>query len=67
LAVSNTLSVDPEMKAELEEAQKSSPVAGLLAGQQPGQNPSLSNFDAAAWLAGSGKKGEGSKEKGVSR
>lgn len=60
--------VDPEMRAELEERQKSSP----LSGGQP-SNP-LQNFDAAAWLAGATeKKSEGSRkkeapvERGVSR
>jgi hypothetical protein len=65
--------VDPEVRAEFEERQKSSPVAGLLAGPNPGANNPLANFDAASWLAGSGKKdgsggtAEGSVEKGVSR
>jgi hypothetical protein len=52
--------VDPEMRAELEERQKSSP----LGGGQPA-NP-LQNFDAAAWLAGSSeKKSDGSRKKEV--
>jgi len=62
-------SMDPEVRAEFEERQKSSPVQGLLAGQQPGANP-LQNFDPAAWLAGSQtKKPEAgaASEKGVSR
>ncbi len=59
--------MDPETRAELEERQKSSPVSGLLAGQQPGANPTLGNFDAAAWLAGAAKKNEVSGEKGISR
>lgn len=63
------------MRAEFEERQKSSPLSGVLAGQQPGQNP-LQNFDPAAWLAGSGNSkkddvpavGAGNaKESGVSR
>ena len=49
------LSVDPELRAEFEERQKSSPLSSVLAGQQPGQNP-LQNFDPAAWLAGSGNE-----------
>ena len=60
--------VDPEMRAEFEERQKSSSANALMPGAQ--QNP-LSNFDAAAWLAGSKKGGEGSGdgvvEKGISR
>jgi hypothetical protein len=47
--------VDPEVRAEFEERQKSSPLSGVLAGQQPGANP-LQNFDPAAWLAGSSQK-----------
>lgn len=62
------MAVDPEMRAEFEERQKSSSANALMPGAQ--QNP-LGNFDAAAWLAGSGKKSEGSvdraAEKGVSR
>jgi hypothetical protein len=63
------LSVDPELRAEFEERQKASPLAGGQAA-----NP-LQSFDAAAWLAGSSssgtKKSEGSGtrkiEVGVSR
>ncbi|KAI9742448.1 MAG: hypothetical protein M1818_003982 [Claussenomyces sp. TS43310] len=57
--------LDPEVRAEFEERQKSSSVSGLLAGGQPGANP-IANFDAAAWLAGAGKDSPGA-EKGVSR
>ena len=46
--------MDPELKAEFEERQKSS----ALGGPKPA-NP-LQNFDAAAWLAGS--SGSGSKK-----
>jgi hypothetical protein len=59
--------VDPELRAEFEERQKASPLAGGQAA-----NP-LQSFDAAAWLAGSSgtKKSEGSGtrkiEVGVSR
>ena len=62
--------MDPELKAEFEQRQKSS----ALGGAQPA-NP-LQNFDAAAWLAGSSnsgtKKSESSgralaEEKGVRR
>lgn len=52
--------MDPELKAEFEERQKS----GGLTGGANGANP-LQNFDAAAWLAGSGgKKNEGSAPSG---
>ena len=50
--------VDPELRAEFEERQKSSPLSGGQAA-----NP-LQNFDAAAWLSGSsGTKSEGSGPK----
>ncbi|KAI9647448.1 hypothetical protein NHQ30_003833 [Ciborinia camelliae] len=53
--------MDPELKAEFEERQKSG--GGLGAGANVA-NP-LQNFDAAAWLAGSGgKKNEGSAASG---
>jgi len=60
--------MDPETRAEFEERQKSSPVSGLLAGQQGASSP-LGNFDAAAWLAGTPAKKEGGavQERGVSR
>jgi hypothetical protein len=57
--------VDPEMRAEFEERQKSSSANALLPGGQQA-NP-LGNFDAAAWLAGSGKKSEGSAERVVEK
>jgi ER membrane protein complex subunit 7 len=57
------------MRAEFEERQKSSSTNALMPGAQQA-NP-LGNFDAAAWLAGSGKKSEGggdrAVEKGVKR
>jgi hypothetical protein len=56
--------VDPETKAEMEAARVDSPFSAMLGGKPSG---SAANFDAAAWLAGAGKKGEGSGEKGVSR
>ncbi len=56
--------MDPELKAEFEERQKGSAIAGGQAA-----NP-LQNFDAAAWLAGS-KKSESAprttEERGVAR
>ncbi|CAG8951462.1 hypothetical protein HYFRA_00007378 [Hymenoscyphus fraxineus] len=60
--------MDPEMRAEFEERQKSSPLNGGGAAPNP-----LQNFDAAAWLAGSGGSGSSTPkkvqggEKGVSR
>jgi hypothetical protein len=57
--------VDPETRAEFEERQKSSSANALLPGAQQG-NP-LGNFDAAAWLAGSGKKSEGDGDKPVEK
>ena len=56
--------VDPETKAEMEAARVDSPFAAMLGGKPSG---AAANFDAAAWLAGAGKKGEGSGERGVSR
>jgi hypothetical protein len=61
--------VDPELRAEFEERQKSNPLAGGQAA-----NP-LQDFDPAAWLAGnSGTKRESSGsrknqavERGVTR
>jgi len=57
--------VDPEMRAEFEERQKSSSITGGQAA-----NP-LQNFDAAAWLAGSSsstpKRSETSVERGITR
>lgn len=65
------LLVDPDLRAEFEERQKSSP----LTGGQAAANP-LQNFDAAAWLAGStapksessgAKKVQAPVERGVTR
>ncbi|RDL38270.1 Uncharacterized protein BP5553_02610 [Venustampulla echinocandica] len=58
--------MDPEMKAEFEERQKSSTIGGGAAA-----NP-LQNFDAAAWLAGSSGSGTSTPkkqlaEKGITR
>jgi O-acetylhomoserine/O-acetylserine sulfhydrylase len=49
--------VDPEMKAEWEERQKTNPMNGIMgaATGQPGGNP-MQNFDMAGFLAGSSKK-----------
>ncbi|KAK6226368.1 hypothetical protein QIS74_02415 [Colletotrichum tabaci] len=74
--------MDPEMRAEFEERQKSNPMNSILGGGgEPGANP-MGNFDMAAFLAGTGKKdetssgsgspngggsGAGKKEKGVRR
>lgn len=46
--------MDPEMRAEWEENQKNNPMNSIMGGGQPG-----SNFDMAAFLAGSNKKDEG--------
>lgn len=54
--------VDPEMRAEFEERQKSTSITSGTAA-----NP-LQNFDAAAWLAGSGpKRSDTPVEKGITR
>ncbi|KAB5585983.1 hypothetical protein GE09DRAFT_47433 [Coniochaeta sp. 2T2.1] len=49
--------MDPEMKAEWEERQKSNPMNGIMgaATGQPGANP-MQNFDMASFLSGSSKK-----------
>lgn len=59
-ANSTSFTVDPELKAEFEERQKS---GGGITGGANGANP-LQNFDAAAWLAGSGGKKEGGAASG---
>lgn len=46
------------MRAEFEERQKSSPLSGGGAAPNP-----LQNFDAAAWLAGSGGSGSSTPKK----
>lgn len=50
--------VDPEMRAEFEEQQRKGPMSAITGGQQPAS--SLSNFDMAAFLAGSKPKDSGS-------
>lgn len=50
--------MDPELKKEWEESQKSNPMNSLMGGQQAAQNP-MSNFDMAAFLAGSSPKSSG--------
>ncbi|ROW06392.1 hypothetical protein VMCG_04327 [Cytospora schulzeri] len=50
--------MDPELKKEWEESQKSNPMNNLMGGQQAAQNP-MSNFDMAAFLAGSSSKNNG--------
>ncbi|CAK7266856.1 hypothetical protein SEPCBS57363_002303 [Sporothrix epigloea] len=52
--------MDPEMRADFEERQKTNPVNSLL-GVGGGPTPSGGNFDMAAYLAGSGK---GDKKQG---
>lgn len=63
----NTL-VDPEMKEEFLERQKTSTLSG-----NPAANP-LQNFDAAAWLSGASTKSESKRvevskagERGITR
>ncbi len=58
--------VDPEMRAEWEERQKSNPMNGLMgtAAGQPGASP-MGNFDMAAFLAGSSKKDEIAEDNGA--
>jgi ER membrane protein complex subunit 7 len=49
------------MRAEFEERQKNNPMNSILGGgAQSGQGP-IGNFDMAAFLAGSSKKEEASK------
>ncbi|KAF4415087.1 er membrane complex subunit [Fusarium acutatum] len=48
-------SMDPEMRAEFEAQRKSSPLSAAMTGQSSGDNP-LTNFDMAAYLAGSKPK-----------
>ncbi|KAF5238583.1 hypothetical protein FAUST_5440 [Fusarium austroamericanum] len=52
-------SMDPELRAEFEEQQKNSALSGVMSGQASGDNP-LTNFDMAAYLAGSKPKDGGS-------
>lgn len=53
--------MDPDLKAEFEKQQAKGSLTGLVGGAAQGQG--VAGFDAAAWLAGSGK----GEEKGVSR
>jgi ER membrane protein complex subunit 7 len=55
--------VDPEMRAEFEERQKTNPMNSLLGGGQPGAQGAMGNFDMAAYLAGSNKKDSGGSKK----
>ncbi|KAH7270532.1 uncharacterized protein BKA55DRAFT_551974 [Fusarium redolens] len=48
-------SMDPEMRAEFEAQRKNSPLNAAMSGQSSGDNP-LTNFDMAAYLAGSKPK-----------
>ncbi|KAF4969396.1 hypothetical protein FSARC_3378 [Fusarium sarcochroum] len=50
--------MDPELRAEFEAQQKSSPLSAAMSGQSSGDNP-LTNFDMAAYLAGSKPKDSG--------
>ncbi|KAI1041609.1 hypothetical protein LB505_001801 [Fusarium chuoi] len=47
--------LDPEMRAEFEAQRKNSPLSAAMTGQSSGDNP-LTNFDMAAYLAGSKPK-----------
>ncbi|KAK0732608.1 hypothetical protein B0T21DRAFT_369297, partial [Apiosordaria backusii] len=61
--------MDPEMRAEWEEQQKSNPMNALMgaaSGQQSGGG-GMGNFDMAAFLAGSGNKEEKGGNGGVVR
>ncbi len=51
------------MKAEFEERQKSNPMNALLGGGGSGQ-PAATNFDMAAFLAGSGGSSKGGNGNG---
>jgi ER membrane protein complex subunit 7 len=61
--------VDPEMRAEFEERQKSNPMNSILGGGGGGSRPAApgSNFDMAAYLAGSGKSDKKQGGGGVAR
>lgn len=48
--------MDPEMRAEFEERQKSNPMNSILSGGATGPKAPGLDFDAAGWLAGQGKK-----------
>ena len=51
------LAVDPEMRAEWEERQKSNPMNNIMGAASGGSSASpMGNFDMAAYLAGSSKK-----------
>jgi ER membrane protein complex subunit 7 len=59
--------VDPELKAEFEDQQKNSPLAGMHSaiqaatggGSAPGAGMGgAGGFDLASWMAGSGKGGQ---------
>lgn len=67
-ALTQQPTVDPEMKKEWEESQKSNPMNSLMGGQQGTQNP-MGNFDMAAFLAGSSKdnNGNGGSKKGAKK
>ncbi|KAL1894577.1 hypothetical protein Sste5346_005812 [Sporothrix stenoceras] len=60
--------MDPEMRAEFEERQKSNPMSNILGGGGGGRQAAPgSNFDMAAYLAGSGKSDKKQGGGGVSR
>ncbi|KAH6656658.1 hypothetical protein BKA67DRAFT_162715 [Truncatella angustata] len=55
--------MDPEMRAEWEEQQKSNPMSSIMGGGKPGASP-MGNFDMAAFMAGSDKKSTGEESSG---
>lgn len=60
--------MDPEMKQEYEEMQKSSPVGGLMGAMQGQSTPGgVGNFDLASWMAGAQQNaaGETTKSSGI--
>ena len=59
-APTNFVTVDPEMKKEFEEQQKSSPLAGVTSGGGP-----MQGFDMAAWMAGKTAPSSSTEEKSV--
>lgn len=58
-ALTQLPTVDPEMKKEWEESQKSNPMNSLMGGGQQGAQSPMGNFDMAAFLAGSSKDNNG--------
>ncbi|KAF3765828.1 hypothetical protein M406DRAFT_351175 [Cryphonectria parasitica EP155] len=57
--------MDPEMRKEWEESQKSNPMNSLMGGGGGGQNP-VANFDMASFLAGSSSSKDNNNDGGSS-